>query len=144
MDIDLALLADAATVDSSGKLNILGIFDRLGAASFPVRHPRLALVLRFFAGMNEAGRHEVSITLRDPDGGEVMKIDGELALGGGPAGAAEGIRVPHVLNVDGLIFPRAGRYAFDVAVDGRHEVSIPLLVSGPTPAGPGGGAPAQA
>ena len=29
MEIDLALLADAATVDVSGKLNILGIFDRI-------------------------------------------------------------------------------------------------------------------
>ena len=29
MDVDLALLADAATIDGAGKLNILGIFDRL-------------------------------------------------------------------------------------------------------------------
>ena len=63
MEIDLALLADAATVDAAGKLNILGIFDRISARSFPVRHPRLALVLRFRATMNEAGDHAVKILL---------------------------------------------------------------------------------
>ena len=35
MEVDLALLADAATIDGSGKLNILGIFDRLTTSAFP-------------------------------------------------------------------------------------------------------------
>ena len=38
MEIDLALLADAATIDASGKLNILGIFDRIGVTQFPAQH----------------------------------------------------------------------------------------------------------
>jgi hypothetical protein len=25
----------------------------------------------------------------------------------------------------------AGRYAFDVSIDGEHHVSVPLMVSGP-------------
>ncbi len=129
MDIDLALLADAATVDSSGKLNILGVFDRLGADSFPARHPRLSLVLRFTAGLQEAGTHQVDISLRAPDGEEVVHMDGEMHLGPGTGGAGDAVRVPHVLNIDGLVFPRAGRYAFDVQVDGEHHVSIPLLVA---------------
>jgi hypothetical protein len=57
MEVDLALLADAATIDASGKLNILGIFDRLTTSSFPTRHPRLSLVLRFSAGVQEVGKH---------------------------------------------------------------------------------------
>lgn len=129
MDIDLALLADAATVDSAGKLNILGVFDRLGADSFPARHPRLSLVLRFTAGLPEAGTHQVDISLRDPEGDEVVHMDGEMQLNPGGGGATDAIRVPHVLNIDGLVFPRAGRYAFDVSVDGDHHVSIPLMVA---------------
>lgn len=131
MDVDLALLADAATIDGSGKLNILGVFDRLKTSSFPTRHPRLSLVLRFSAGIHEAGRHEVGIALKAPDGKEVMRINGEMKLAPGPGGASDGVLVPHVLNMDGLIFPMAGRYAFDVAVDGEHHVSIPLSVEGP-------------
>jgi hypothetical protein len=41
------------------------------------------------------------------------------------------IRVPHVLNLDGLVFPKPGPYAFDVWVDGEHHVSLPLTVYGP-------------
>ncbi len=131
MEVDLALLADAATIDGSGKLNILGIFDRLTTASFPTRHPHLSLVLRFSAGIHEVGRHELGITLKAPDGKEVIRIDGEMSLAPGPSGAGGAVLVPHVLNMDGLVFTVAGQYAFDVRVDGEHHVSIPLTVNGP-------------
>lgn len=128
MEVDLALLADAATIDGTGKLNILGVFDRLGTASFPARHPRLALVLRFTAGVHEVGQHQVAIGLKSPDGSEVVRIDGEMNLTAGPMGVRSGVLVPHILNMDGLVFPIEGRYAFDVLVDGEHQVSIPLTV----------------
>jgi hypothetical protein len=131
MEVDLALLADAATIDGSGKLNILGIFDRLSTSSFPTRHPRLSLVLRFSAGINEVGKHGIGIALKAPDGHEVMRIDGEMNLAAGPRGVTGGVLVPHILNMDGLVFPVPGRYAFDVRVDGEHQVSIPLTVDGP-------------
>lgn len=131
MEVDLALLADAATIDGSGKLNILGVFDRLAAGAFPTRHPRLSLVLRFSAGVNEVGNHRIGIALKAPDGNEVMRIDGEMNLSAGPRQVTDGVLVPHILNMDGLVFPLRGRYAFDVIVDGQHHVSIPLTVDGP-------------
>lgn len=131
MDVDLALLADAATVDGSGKLNILGVFDRVTTGQFPARHGRIALVLRFTAGVDEMGVHEVEIRLRDPEGGEVLRLSGQMELGPGATAPGNGMRVPHVLNLDGLVFEMAGAYAFDVSVNGDHHVSIPLLVTGP-------------
>jgi len=130
MEVDLALLADAATIDGSGKLNILGIFDRIGTMSFPARHPRMVLILRFSAPLNETGRHEVGIALKGPDGTELVRVDGEMHLSPGP-GSGGMIRVPHLLNLDGLVFPRPGPYAFDVRVDGEHHVSLSLTVYGP-------------
>jgi hypothetical protein len=97
----------------------------------------MVMVLRFSAGLNETGQHEVEIVLKDPEGHEVVRVDGELNLGMGTAGAVEGVRVPQVLNMDGLVFPKAGRYAFDVRVDGAHHVTLPLTVGGM-------GAPARA
>lgn len=129
MEVDLALLADAATIDAAGKLNILGIFDRLGGPALPLRHPRMAMVLRFTAGLHEAGRHDVEIALKDPDGEELVHMDGEMHLAPGSGGVGGQVRVPHVLNMDGLVFPKAGRYGFDVRVDGEHHVTIPLTVS---------------
>lgn len=134
MEIDLALLADAATIDASGKLNILGIFDRIGVAQFPAQHGRVTLVLRFTAGTSEVGPHEVHIRMSDPSGAEVLSLSGEMQLGGGPS-ARDGIRVPHILNLDGLIFTVPGMYSFDVKVDGEHHVSLPLSVEGPRGSG---------
>ena len=131
MEVDLALIADAATIDSSGKLGILGIFDRIGTSLFPAQHPHMVLVLRFIAAVNEAGKHQITIALKDPAGREVVGVDGEMQLGLGPAGGGSGIRVPHVLHLDGLVFPVPGLYAFDVRVDGEHHASLPLTVYGP-------------
>ncbi len=130
MEIDLALLADAATIDATGKLNILGIFDHIGVTQFPAQHGRVTLVLRFTAGTSEVGSHEVHIRMADPGGAEVLSLNGEIQLVGGPA-ARDGIRVPHILNLDGLVFAGPGMYSFDVKVDGEHHVSLPLSVEGP-------------
>ena len=132
VEVDLALLADAATIDAAGKLNILGVFDRLTSASLPAQHPQMVLILRFTASLQEMGRHHVEIALRDPSGGEVMRIDGDMQLGGGSGARGGAIKVPHILHLDGLVFPKAGLYAFDVAVDDEHLVSVPLAVMGPT------------
>ncbi len=129
MEIDLALLADAATIDAGGKLNVLGVFDRINASEFPARHGRMAMVLRFSAAMNESGEHEVEIVLRGPTDDEVVRLDGTIQFGPGPMRRGGEIRVPHVLNLDGLVFERAGRYTFDIRVDDEHLRSIPLTVS---------------
>ncbi len=128
MEIDLALLADAATVDASGKLNILGVFDRISTTGFPAKHPRLSLILRLSASMNEAGEHAVEITLRDPDGEEMGRINGNLGVGFGPTDTGGQLTVPQVINMDGLVFTKEGRYSFDVQIDGAHHVSVPLYV----------------
>jgi hypothetical protein len=134
MEIDLALLSDAATVDASGKLNVLGVFDRITATGFPAKHPRLSLVLRLTASMNEAGEHEVVITLRDPEGEEMGRINGTMGVGFGPADTGGRLSVPQVINMDGLVFTQPGRYAFDVEIDGEHHVSVPLFLhQAPTP-----------
>jgi len=129
MDIDLALLADAATIDAAGKLNILGIFDRIAVPDFPGRHGRMCIVLRFRAGINEVGRHQLAITLVGPQGNEVARADGAFQVAASTTAMSEGVQLPQVLNVDGIVFQTAGRYAFDVRVDGEHHVSIPLRVS---------------
>ena len=135
MEIDLALLADAATVDASGKLNILGIFDRIAASRFPAQHPHISLVLRFAASMGEAGKHQVRIRLRSPDGEGIMDLNAELQFGPGNAVAGGQAKVPQVVNIERLLFPVPGAYSFDVSVDGDHQVSIPLFLSEAGPRG---------
>ncbi len=136
MEIDLALLADAATVDAAGKLNILGVFDRITTSGFPARHPQIALVLRFVASFADRGRHTVEIRLKDEEGAEVMGVNGEIHVGASGPDPAARIRIPQVVNLGNLVFPKPGRYAFDVSVDGIHQVSIPLTLDVMAPQGP--------
>jgi len=124
----MALLADAATVDVSGKLNILGIFDRISVAELPAHHPHLSLVLRLTASMGEAGHHKIEIVLKDPAGSRLMGMNGEFVVGPGPALSGGQVTIPQVLNIERLVFPKQGRYSFNVSLDGEHHASIPLFV----------------
>jgi len=128
MHINLALLADAATIDASGKLNILGVFDRIDTQGFPAQHGRIALVLRFGGSVQDAGSHHLRIRLRSPNGDEMASVEGDLQLG--PTAFAEPLHAHHIINMDGLVFPVAGTYGFDVFLDGSTEVSVPLTVRG--------------
>ena len=120
MEIDLALTADAATIDGSGKLNLL---------QFPARHGRLALVLRFLGGADDAGTHNLSIRLTSPGGEELVSLNGELNVRPGRGSLQTGIRVPHVINLDGIVFKEQGIHTFDVVVDGRHKATLPLTIA---------------
>jgi hypothetical protein len=127
VEIDLALIADAATVDGAGKLNILGVFDHISAREFPARHERMVLVLRFSAGLDQAGTHAVTIAVQDPDGAQVARMDGEIKLAPGRPDAR--IRVPQIVHLDGFVFPKAGIYSIQVSIDEQTLTSLALRVS---------------
>ena len=129
MNLDFAVLADAATVDSSGKLNILGIFDRIAVAEFPARHDHMCLVVRFSAGSapQDGGDHEVEILVLDPAGDELARMSGSIELG--PVFGREQVKIPQVVHMDGFVFPVPGEYTVEVNVDGEVVRSLPLHVS---------------
>jgi len=129
VEIDLALTADAATIDGSGKLNLLGIFDQISVQQFPARHGRLALVLRFLGGAGDAGTHNLSITLASPGGEQLLSLNGELNVRPGRGSLQTGIRVPHVINIDGIVFKEQGIHTFDIVVNGRHKATLPLTIA---------------
>ncbi len=86
--------------------------------------------------MNEAGDHSVEIVLRDPDGAEVVRLNGEIKVGIGSAATGGRVRVPQVVNMERLVFQKAGRYSFDVSVDGEYQVGVPLYLHDASPKGP--------
>jgi hypothetical protein len=127
MKVELFVLCDAAT-DYQGKLNILGTFDSIWAGQMPAVHPSCAVALRLRFLKIEEGTHRVRISIADEDGNAVIQ----------PVEANVNIRfrapLPSmaanmVLNLQGLKFPKFGEYSIDLAVDGRHEASLPLHVN---------------
>ncbi len=126
MDIELFTLCDAAT-ESAGKLNILGSFDRILTRQLPAIHAHCAIALRVRFDRIEEGEHRVRITLVNADGQAVFPgLDGNIGVAMPPDGQT--LCANLILNLNGLKFEKAGQYSIDLAVDGRHEKSLPLYI----------------
>lgn len=131
MNVDLALLADYASVSRENKLTAAGIFDRITPPELPWNHPTMHLALRVHFHSGEEGEHKVKIRLVDPDGAEVVALDADAMVGG--LHSLEGGGVQLVLGLNNIPFKTSGRHAFDIFLDGRYEHTIPLLVLPPVP-----------
>lgn len=126
MNIQMAVLCDAAT-DYSGKLNILGTFDTIFSGQFPAVHPQCSIALRVIFNKMEEGKHQLKINFVDEDGKSIMPpIDAPLDVI--VPGDSTFISRNLVINIQGLKFEQAGLFSIDLALDGRHEASIPLAV----------------
>lgn len=126
MQVKLALLADYANVTAEGKLNILGIFDRIRVQDLPVVHPQMHLILRLEAHSAERGRsHPVEIRLHDPDGQTVFEVRGEV-VPHGPTGQT--IATNQILTLNNLQLMKTGGYTFVVLVNNDLKSEVPLEV----------------
>ncbi len=126
MDIQIAVLCDAAT-DNAGKLNILGSFDTIYSQQLPAVHPQCSIALRLTFNKIEEGSHKVKLNFVDEDGRPVMPpIDMPIEV----AVPDDSIFISRnfVVNIQQLKFEKTGLYSIDIALDGRQEGSIPLLV----------------
>ncbi|MGI8435693.1 MAG: DUF6941 family protein [Chthoniobacterales bacterium] len=127
MKTEIFALCDAATADASGKLNILGSFDRLHAAATPVTHPLCALAIKLRFERLEEGEKRVRISFMDTDGKAVMPtLDANTQVKFPPD--EHSVTACLVLQIQQLKLPNFGEYSIDLAIDGRHEASIPLYV----------------
>ena len=126
MDIQIAVLCDAAT-DNNGKLNLLGTFDTIFTSQLPAIHPQCSIALRMTFNKVEEGHHKVRLNFVDEDGKSVMP----------PIEMPVDVQVPEetiflsrnfIVNIQKLKFEKEGLYSIDIAVDGRQEGSVPLLV----------------
>jgi hypothetical protein len=128
MKVEIFTLCDAATTDAAGKLNILGSFDRLNAREAPVTHPQCALAIKLRFERLEEGQKRIRIAFVDSDGASVMPtLDASTQVQFQPSDSSATTSL--VLVIQQLRLPKFGEYSIDLAVDDRHEASIPLLVS---------------
>ena len=126
MTIQIAVLCDAAT-DYNGKLNLLGTFDTIITSALPAIHPQCSVALRISFNRIEEGSHKVKMNFVDEDGRLVMpSID--MPVDVAIPGDANFLVRNFIINVQQLKFDQPGQYSIDIAIDNRHEMSIPLLV----------------
>ena len=118
------MLADAAN-KSGGKLNMLGVFDKIWASSFPATHRRLALILRLEFHSSEAGQtKEIEIVFVNADGKRLSGRKGQFVVGelGGLLRAHD----DQIIEIENLPLPAAGDYEFQILVGGEPRFTIPL------------------
>lgn len=122
MRIPVAFVADEANVSTEGKLNVMGIFDRIAAVQFPVVHPRMVFVFCVEADAADGGRlFPVRVRLLDGRGETLFDATGDLSPPVVPAG--EFSTANQVFALVGVQFPQPGTYRFTVDVGGAvtHE-----------------------
>lgn len=129
MKIPMGLLADEANVSQEGKLNVLGIFDRIAATAFPTVHPRMVYAFRVQSDYPDSGRpFQVRVRLIDEDGGVLFEANGEIVAP--EVAPGEFSTANQVFTLIGTRFPRAGSYKFVVNVGETISHETPLVVSG--------------
>ena len=127
MNIQVAVLCDAATQDSSSKLNILGAFDTIYTQQVPVVHLQCAVALRVTFTAGEDGQHKLGLNFINADGRSILP----------PIEMPVAVTLPEdvhfstlnfVMTIPQLQFPEAGLYSVDIRLDGQSQASIPLQV----------------
>jgi len=133
MEIQLGLICDYANVSSEGKLNVMGIFDRIRASAFPAVHPLMQLVLVFSASAAEKGRDkQIQVRLLDEDGESLMDVGGHVTV---PDTPGPTVQLQHIYALQMLQFNGPGSYAFHVLINEDTKRVIPLVVEAAAPLG---------
>src|SRR5688572_5050423 len=125
MQVALLLAADYANVAQGGKLNVMGIFDNIRAATFPARHASMHLVVKLAAEPGEGGQmRAITILLIDEDGGEVMRMTQELQIP--PHIGGRRPEMNFIMELRDVVFPSPGVYEFVVQVDRDTKATLPV------------------
>jgi hypothetical protein len=126
MQVRLGVLADYANVTAEGKLNILGIFDRINLVQIPATHPQMHLVLRIEAHPSELNRtYDVEIRLQDPERLTIFEVKGEIVPRGDPG---QIVSTNQILTLNNLQLEKIGEYTFVVLINDEVKTEIPLAV----------------
>ncbi len=128
------LLCDYVILDAETRnKSLIGIFNRINAQKFPVRHDRMHV---FVALTDGHGEYEVSLKVKDSNGRELMSLGGKVNMKD-PLGVAE-----LNYNIRGMVIPEPGRYFVEfwcdreLVVDRRFDAV--KWEGPPAPGAPGG------
>ena len=129
MNVVFAVLSDAANVSQEGKLNILGNFANINATKFPVRHPQMQLVLRMEASPAEVrAEKNMEVAMIDADGERIASFNADFTVPE-PKVAGEMVQMQTILSLRDTVFPKPGRYAIHVLINGNEEARVPLTLT---------------
>ncbi len=128
MEVEIFTLCEFANTYEGNKLTIVGTFDGISAQQFPVQHPTCSLAVKLRFAESEAGQHTMLLKMVNDKGVAVFpELQGNIEVGRPPAGQHAAVAM--AIHLNQLPFERAGRYSFELHIDGEWRAGLPLLVS---------------
>ncbi len=133
MELRIGVVADIVNMTTDGKINIIGMFDGVFAASAPAVHPSLYIYAQLHARVADGTEHTAQIAVVNADGQEIVPRSPELPLSFGVEGPGRPLIGQLVVHMPHLRFPEFGDYEVQVFVDGRFvgDISISLCYMEP-------------
>jgi hypothetical protein len=110
-EVEYMHICDYAFRAEGGKACIIGIFDVIGAPSFPVTHPHMVIAIQLRGSAHETV--PIKIELGRPNGDVVAGLDGQVGVGGDGGAFIN-------FNLLTTTFPEPGRYTVKVSSGDRH------------------------
>ncbi len=134
MHVQLALVCDDARMRPDGKMDVEGVFNDLAAPGFPAKQERMVLVTTIEWDRGEEGRVPFRVDLTGPDGRPSLTVEGHTDVDPRPADRPPP-RTRLIMPLEGVVFPRAGRYSFEIRVKGKklRGPSLFLMEAEPAP-----------
>ncbi|MCC6908621.1 MAG: hypothetical protein IT430_11810 [Phycisphaerales bacterium] len=126
MKLEMFCLCEAAN-ESHGRLNLLGVFDKIYTKSLPAVHPRMVAVARMRHQETADSTHRVVLTIVPPSEHEPvaeLEVNAQFKKAG-----PEGWSVSQlILAIERLRLDEEGSYTVQLSMDGEPMSMIPLFV----------------
>lgn len=118
--LNFAHLCDMAFLSREGKLNVIGIFESIHAKQFPVKVPKMSLVINVKL---DTGKHHFKIRmLKENSQDEIVKIEGDIdAKNTGNVGF-----INEIINTN---FPEEGNYNVEIWIDDEPIKKLEFNIS---------------
>jgi hypothetical protein len=115
-----SVLCDDVRREDNGKFILIGLFETIGASSFPVRHPALYVVNCWSSGV---GLFRQNTRIVSPDNSKLIE-DEETQF------TLANLKAKHriIARFNNIHFQVPGEYAVEVLLDGELKVRYPLIV----------------
>lgn len=129
MEIDLAVLADAANVTTDSKINIFGIFRTIMGPELPLKPPPFFLVFTMLPAREDLGfSYDFRVVFEDSNGATVLPIgNGRINV---PRLSEYNYPMFNVLiGIGNLQVPEYGTYFFNIIIGDRPVRKVPLVAS---------------
>jgi hypothetical protein len=117
-----AVICEGASDRPDGRMDMHGVFHQLYAPGFPAQQDRMVLAVAVEWEGGEHGRQTFRIDLLDPTRTPSLTINGHTDITPTPPGEAPP-QTRLVLPLEGIVFPAAGTYLFQLHVG---EQAVPL------------------